>query len=155
MALDGGDLIALAGVVVGIVIACTQWWFGRQRLRMEQTLDLLARLQEPEGRLARFRVTALLKKADDHGGFETLSDEDRAEISSVASIFGLAGLLIENKQIDEDTFIEAYGRSVAGNFKKLEKYYSWNLERHKGTYTLWSAFARLAVRVESKIDTTR
>ena len=92
MSIDVGVAIAF----VGLLLAAIQIWLGQQKQKLDITLQIFDRLHDRQAREDRFRVRNILEKAKQfNDGFEGLSSEERASLSSISSLFGFAGLLAE------------------------------------------------------------
>ena len=128
--------------VVGLLLAVIQLWLGRRRERIDTTLQLIARLQETEARQMRFRIRASMESPLAKAGrFDEMEPDTRSEFSSIASLFGLAGLLMRHGKLDERLFIEMYGNSVMVNFERLQPYRDWRRDRFgQEDGTAWAHF---------------
>lgn len=152
---DVRAFIALFGTLVVVV----QIYLARRKEQFESTMWLFDRLQSPDAANARFKVRQLLAKArreqpDDGSAegfsadleydFDKLHYKDRAQLASIGSLFGLAGLLYRRRRIHRRLFLEAWGNSVIVNFERLTPYMRWRdgkLGRHR---SLWRDFENLA-----------
>ncbi|WP_156363733.1 DUF4760 domain-containing protein [Sphingomonas sp. Leaf357] len=139
------NYIALGGVLLAFGIAIQQGTATRRSNRVSNTLDLLARYLEPEARAARFNVRSHLKLAADEGGnFQILSEAQRAQFASIASLFGLASLLDDKGEIDFQIILASFGDSIVTNFDRLRDYKKWRDSRHPGDNSLWLHFEQAA-----------
>lgn len=127
VSIDSGVAIGASG----LLIAGVQIWLGRHRERLETTLSLIRQLQETDARRARFLARRIMEKAAaQEGRFDALDSEERSLLSSVAGVYGLAGVLIRRRQLDQRLFLEMYGNSLIQNYKQLEPYRLWRRARY-------------------------
>lgn len=123
-----------AGVAIGasgLLIAGAQIWLGRHHERQQTTLELIRQLQETDFRRARFQARQIMDQAAvRENRFDDLDAEERSLLSSVASVFGVAGVLIRRGKLDRRLFLEMYGNSIIQNYKRLEPYRIWRRARY-------------------------
>ena len=120
--------MAVAGVGVGLLIACVQFWFGARHERFVNTLRIIDRLEDREMLSIRHRVDDIMEAAKAQGYvFEKLSDEDRAALSSVAKLFGLVGVLAQRKSIDTTIVYRGWARNICATCERMGPYFEWRL----------------------------
>jgi hypothetical protein len=159
MDIDVRVVIAGAAFALGLLQLYLAW----RKERFESTMWIFERLQSPESTIARFRVRALLKKAKERAGnlpagtthepeydFAGMDDKDRAAMASIASLFGLAGLLFRLRRIDRRLFLDAWANSVLTNFERLRPYMKWRDARLGQDNTLWREFESFSALITLK-----
>ena len=136
--IDPGVAIGAAGTLIAVI----QIYLGLRRERFKATIDIIERLQSDAARNMRFKVTLIMEKQEAiKGNFDCLSSEERAALSGISSIFGLASLLMRTKRVETKLFMEMYAHSLILNFEKIEPYYRWRVAAHGSSEaTLWQHF---------------
>lgn len=139
-------VIGLMGVVVSYAIYVA----GRHRARWDATFKAIEMLQSKELRSARFRMPEMLKKAGETHDFNVLKAEERAEISGVASTFGIVGSLARNNRLVLKIVLETFASSIIVNHERLQPYAKWRSSfRSAATGSLWRDFDWLRARAQS------
>jgi hypothetical protein len=77
--------------------------------------------------------------------FDSLAHADRAALASIASLYGLAGLLCHRGRLDRRLFLDSWANSVSENFRRLEPYRAWRMRKFGDELgSNWVHFAWLA-----------
>ena len=147
----------------GILLTAILYWLGTRRNRMESTFEALKMLQDRDARNARFNLPSLLNKARENAnklpglppdeqaaqGFASLTPEERAAISSIATQFGLIGALAKRRRIYRSIVFESFASSIVTNHVRLKDYARWRSSRRPlSEGTGWTSFDWLANRAE-------
>jgi hypothetical protein len=139
----------------GLLISCVQLWLGDRRQRFDNTSRLIERFQARDARTDRFSIDRLMEKSGPSQDFSLLSDEECAQLSGIAAMYGYAGLLMRRRRLVAEIFLDAYARSVVTNFKRLSTYRSWSDARLGGAGALWTHFEWLNDRAASHLRLQR
>jgi hypothetical protein len=147
MSVDIGVAIAFAG----LLLAGVQMWLGHKKQKFDNTLQVFDRLHERQAREDRFRVRQILEKATaSPEGFEGLTPEERASLSSISSLFGFAGLLAQQDKIDMALLMSSFGHSIRYNHDRLGEYRAYRLSRKGGSSdTMWTHFDWIAAKARA------
>lgn len=156
MTWDAGAVVA----VVGVLVVLVQIYLARRKEQFDSTMWLFERFQSAEATQARFALTSLLAKARvalpgdgtvegfpgnlEYDFDKLLEPAERANIASIGSLFGLAGLLYRQRRIYRRIFLEAWGNSVVVNFERILPYMRWRDDKLGPHRSLWRDFEFLA-----------
>jgi hypothetical protein len=145
--------IAVLALVISTVGACYSWLVAQRRQTLESTFHIFEQLQEIEAVLARFRVQSIMKAAElAKFDFKAIPPEDRAALSSVASLFGTAGLFVRSGYVDRSLFMSAWGNSVGVNYFRLCAFMDWRKEELGTANSLWREFEAVGKECFAALD---
>lgn len=141
------SVIAIVSVGVGLLIALIQFWFATRHERFTNTLLIIDRLEDKDMLSIRHHVDDIMREAKDFGyDFDRLSDEQRADLSSVAKLFGLVGVLARRHSIDTTIIYTGWARNITATYDRMDEYFKWRLSLPGGE-ALNRDFRWLAKRV--------
>lgn len=151
---DSATAIVASIALFSIAVTCGQVWLGLRMQRLDATFRMVELMQDPGAREARFALRSMLEAVEGQpNGYAALTPTDRANISGIALLFGLAGSLARNGRIEIGIFLDAYGLSVVQNHKRLQRYAQWcGGQRVTANGSLWKDFDWIAARAEAYIS---
>lgn len=140
-------IIAIVSVGVGLLIALIQFWFATRHERFTNTLLIIDRLEDKNMLSIRHHVDDIMDEARaSNFDFNKLSDEQRADLSSVAKLFGLVGVLARRRSIDTTIIYPGWARNITATYDRMDEYFKWRLT-FPGGAALNNDFRWLANRV--------
>lgn len=145
--IDSSVLIGLAGLAIAVI----QIIFNRRRAKSEETFRVIEKLNSPDAREARFAVSDLICKAvNHHEQFDSLSDRERSDLSSVAATFGYVGILGKRGKVDLPLIVDLWGDAVVSNWEKLSPYREYLESRFGKPVGHWEYFEWLSNRATNQ-----
>lgn len=145
--INADNLIAVVSIAVGLLIALIQFWFATRHERFTNTLLIIDRLEDKHMLSIRHHVDDIMEEAKRNAyDFDKLSDEQRADLSSVAKLFGLVGVLARRRSIDTSVIYTGWARNITATHERMKEYFKWRASLPGGS-ALNADFAWLARRV--------
>lgn len=140
-------IIGFVSVGVGLLIALIQFWFATKHEKFTNTLLIIDRLEDKSMLSIRHHVDDIMAEAKERGyDFNALTDEQRADLSSVSKLFGLVGVLARRKRIDTSIIYTGWARNITATYDRMTEYFEWRGSLPGGS-ALNNDFRWLAKRV--------